>query len=155
MKQIPLTQNKFAIVDDEDFDFLSKYKWYFTNSGYACHSAKKELMHCLIMGNPIEDIDHINRNRLDNRKSNLRLATRSQNLFNRPKQKNNKSGFKGVTFDKYRLKWIAQCCLNGKLHHLGRFEWKKDAAEAYNKFVSEQVGEYAHINIREPILNKE
>lgn len=147
MRKIPLTRNQIALVDEEDFEFISKYKWHINTSGYAYNSGKKQLMHCLILGNPSEEIDHINRNKLDNRKCNLRLVTHQQNMFNRSKQKNNKSGFKGVIFDKYRGKWMARCGLNGKTYHLGRFEWKKDALEAYNKFVIEHMGEYAYLNV--------
>lgn len=126
MKKVKLTQNKFAIVDDEDFDFINQWKWFLNDNGYAVRSVwkgKKIRMHRLI-NQTLEgmDTDHINRNRLDNRKSNLRTLTRSQNNLNTGLWNHNTSGVKGVTWDKSRNKWAAQIQVKGKNVHLGRYE---------------------------------
>lgn len=128
MKKIKLTQNKYAIIDEEDFDKVSKYRWHFGN-GYARRKSSFEpeltRMHHLIL--PLEKgfmIDHINGNGLDNRKSNLRLVTKSQNMMNRGKQSNNKSGYMGVSLHRNN-KWRAYIKLNMKQIHLGLFLEKK------------------------------
>ncbi len=104
MKTIPLTQGKFATVDDEDFDrIMSIGKWQFHSRGYAAHntySQKKKvtiLMHRVVIDCPEGmQTDHKNMNKLDNRKENLRMATVGQNHCNRTAQKNNSTGIKGV-----------------------------------------------------------
>jgi len=92
---------------------------------------------------PPEDTDHVNRDRGDNRIVNLRLASRSQNLFNRTKQRDNTSGFKGVTWAADRGRWQAQCKRGGKNHFLGYFD---DAAVAHAAYVAAAArlhGEFA------------
>lgn len=114
MKQIYLTQGKKAQVDDIDFEWLNQWKWY-CDKGYAVRNVaipngKQEAlyMHRLINQTPKgSDTDHINRNKLDNRRSNLRTATRSLNIINRNPRKDNKSGFTGVNWDKQYKKWRA------------------------------------------------
>src|SRR4051812_35760807 len=103
MKYITLTQNKQAIVDDEDYEWLKQWKWtfdgrYAQRNLYANGGKKKLYMHRLIMGaNKRQLIDHINQDRLDNQRNNLRFANKSVNGFNRGLPNNNTSGFKGVT----------------------------------------------------------
>jgi hypothetical protein len=97
------------------------------------------------------DTDHINFDRLDNRKENLRIATRSQNNFHMLKYllysgKIPSSQFKGVTWDKSRKKWMAKTCLNRKRIFLGRFSSEIDAGRAYNDFVREKVMSFAILN---------
>ena len=102
-------------------------------------------MHHVIL--PLKDglqVDHINGNRLDNRKENLRLVTKSQNMMNRGVQKNSTSGYKGV--NEHQGKWRAYILENGKQKHLGVFEDKKEAARAYNKMAKLLHGEYAVLN---------
>lgn len=152
-KSIPLTQGKFALVDDEDFEKLNKHKWTFQARGYAYRrnpDKEKSLvlwMHRVIM-NPEcgMEVDHINGNKLDNRKENLRLATRSQNGHNMPLHKRNTSGFKGVTFWKRDNNWKSQITVDGKNLHIGYFEDPKDAAKAYDKSAREHFGEFARLN---------
>lgn len=134
MKKIELTQGKYAIVDDADFDYLSQWPWYF-NKGYAVRgNPDRILMHRVISGAMNgEDTDHINRDKLDNRRSNLRCVTRAQNAVNRPKQSNNTSGYKGVSWHKYHKKWVAFVVFSKKTKTLGYFSSKEDAALAYNK----------------------
>lgn len=154
MKQIPLTQGAFAVVDDEDFAFLSQYSWYLISRKYAARDVRDDgtkktvYMHRIVASAPNGmDVDHINRNQLDNRRSNLRVCTKSQNLANRPKQTNNKSGFKGVYYHKPLKKWTAQIAVAGRSIHLGVFKDPREAAMAYNKSAAEYHGEFAHINV--------
>jgi len=135
MKKILLTQNKYTLVDDDDFIFLSQYKWHYKN-GYAARAvgpAGRQVriwMHRVIMLAPDGmDVDHINRDPLDNRKNNLRIATRKQNADNRGLFQNNKSGYTGVIF--HKGKWQASYRHNGKLIYLGRYETPELAYKAY------------------------
>lgn len=93
-----------------------------------------------------KQIDHINGNKLDNRIENLRPATCSQNLANRPKKKNCTSRFKGVYFNKSCNKWCARFFFNSKVKHIGLFEKEEDAALAYNQKALEVFGDYAKLN---------
>ena len=133
MKQIKLTQNKFALVDDDDFDFINKWKWYYNAQGYAVRKPyikgsgrknQKSLsirMHRLINKTPEEfETDHINRNKLDNRKENVRNVNPSQNRINQGLRIDNTSGIKGVTWDKQTNKWRAFICIHKKMINLGR-----------------------------------
>lgn len=92
---------------------------------------------------PSADIDHINENKSDNRICNLRQANRSENMFNRGKNKNNTSGFKGVSFCKYTNKWMAQITLCRKPMKIGRFKTKEEASRAYFEKAKELRGEFA------------
>lgn len=94
-----------------------------------------------------EQIDHINRDSLDNRKNNLRICNHSQNQMNRGKQNANTSGYKGVTWDKYAGRWLSSIKLNGKLINLGRFKTKEETALAYNEGAKKYHDEFAKINI--------
>jgi len=153
MKEIPLTQGKVAIVDDEDFELLSQWKWHYSSAGYATRAiqanGKKRfiLMHRLIMNTPVGmETDHINHNGLDNRKSNMRICTLAQNHLNILKNKRNTSGFKGVSWEENRNAWRACIELNGKGTKLGRFKSPQDAARAYDKAARELFGEFAFTN---------
>lgn len=99
MKQIPLTKDHFAIVDDADYDWLSRFKWHFER-GYACKKTREKVyMHKLINGAPKGmHTDHINGNGLDNRRDNLRSATAAQNSMNSKKIKSGSNKYKGVCF---------------------------------------------------------
>lgn len=131
MKKIKLTQGKFALVDDEDFEWLSKWKWHYTH-GYAkggSNGKSMVYMHRLILGitNPKEITDHKDRNGLNNQKNNLRIVNRSINGLNRNKYKNNTSGYRGVTWHKQRKHWMAQISINKKCQFLGFFNSAKEA----------------------------
>jgi len=148
MKHIKLSKGKFAKIDDEDFDLISKYKWYYVDyirTGYARNS--KVRMHHLIV--PLREglmIDHINGDGLDNRRSNLRLVTKSQNMMNSGVRINNKSGYKGVSWSNREKKWRATIWKMNKQIDLGRFKDKKEAAKAYNDAARIHHGEYALLN---------
>lgn len=153
MREIPLTKGKVAIIDDEDYPKVSEYKWCYS-TGYAV-SRRIEggqkvilLMHRLIMDAPKELVtDHINHDRLDNRRANLRLCTRHQNNCNMPMRSNNKSGYKGVYWRAARNKWQANVRYEGKEYYLGLFENLNEAALAYNAKATELFGEFAHLNV--------
>jgi len=156
MKRIPLTQNKFAIVDDDMFEYLNQWKWYARKGGntfYAVRNVGKYLnqkkihMHRQIMNaQEGQEIDHINHNALDNRRTNLRTCTRAQNQHNRKINRNSTSKFKGVYWNKVRRKWQARVSLNGKRPYLGSFNNELDAAKAYDKKAKELFGEFANLN---------
>lgn len=154
-KSIPLTQGKFALVDNEDFEKVNKYKWCFQTRGYAYRHAPAEFysrgcvlyMHRIIMNAPDGiEVDHINGDKLDNRRENLRFANRSQNSRNTPKRKNGTSGFKGVTFVKRLSKWKAQIEIDNRGKYLGVFLDKEDAARAYDEVAKMYFGEFAKLN---------
>lgn len=156
--EIPLTRGKVAIIDDEDFEQVSQYKWtalrsttgnvfrpvtYIKNSDGNWTSMA---MYRLIMGNPENlQVDHIDHQPLNNQKSNLRIVTASQNAQHRRKFANNQSGYKGVVWDKSR--YVAQITSKGKRIKLGRFECPIEAAKAYNAAAIELHGEFACLNI--------
>jgi len=152
MKQIKLSSGRIAIVDNEDYENLKNYHWYFSN-GYARRNAVKDgkriqiTMHRQLMGFPVGfQIDHIDQNKLNNQKSNLRVCTNAQNSMNRKVQANNKYGLKGVFFDKYTNKYRARINYKGKTIYLGRHKDIKDAGISYDKKALELFGEFAFLN---------
>lgn len=129
MKTIKLTQGKETLVDDEDYGFLSQWKWGIDTRGYARRNIgnkteqKTILMHTVIMQTPEGFmVDHINRNKLDNQKKNLRICISSQNLRNQKKRIDNTLGIKGVHWRKDHNRWQARIMLNQKTIHLGYFK---------------------------------
>ena len=156
MKEIQLTQGYIAQVDDEDFEYLSQFKWHACKNGkniYAERSYFKDgksyhiFMHREIIkaGKGIE-IDHAKGNGLNNQKSNLRECTHSQNLMNSSKYKNATSKFKGVYFDKKAKKWIARLSIDGKNKYLGCSLSEIEAAKMYDMKAKEIYGDYARLN---------
>lgn len=148
-KLIPLTKNKFTIVDDEDYEYLSQWKWYLLNSGYAVRDIvfagqkKTILMHRFIMNAPENlDIDHINGDGLDNRRSNLRLATISQNMMNRRINSNNTSSYAGISWSKEREKWEVYISVNKKRINLGRYDFLEEAVDTRIKAEKEYFKEF-------------
>lgn len=138
-------------MDDEDYGWLNEYKWHISNGYAIAHFYQNEKrttkrMHRLIMNEPQNfQIDHINRNKLNNTKINLRVVTNSQNQMNSPKQKGS-SKFKGVWWHKNTMKWVSVIKANKIKYYLGYFENEEDAARAYNKKAKEVHGEYAYLN---------
>lgn len=138
-----------AIVDCAAFKELSKYKWYL-HDGYARRFVWKGsavMMHRQILsasGNQI--CDHINGNRLDNRRANLRITDRLGNAQNSKKRHHNISGFKGVSWHEKLEKWRAQIQVNKKKMHIGVYRSVKAAAMAYDRKARECFGEFARLN---------
>jgi len=153
-KLIPLTQDKFAIVDADDYDRLCKYKWYAAKKRRNYYAKRRcphgiVAMHRVILNAPRGlVVDHINHNGLDNRKENLRLCTVAQNCRNaRPCTRPNQwSKYKGVTFHKRRKHFMAAIRYNRKKYFLGYFKNQIDAAKAYDKKARELFGEFAYLN---------
>jgi hypothetical protein len=150
MKIIPLTRGMIAAVDDEDFDWLNQWKWTaLLTQDKRWYARKRDvLMHRLIMrAKRGQQIDHWDRNTLNNQKGNLRFSNQSQNVANSSPSSCNTSGFKGVTL--YRNgKWQAQLMVNGKNLYLGRFETPAEAALAYDTAALSHFGEFAATNRR-------
>ena len=130
------------IIDPEDFEKIKDKSFFLHTGGYVA-SSKKQYLHRILM-NPPDDkmVDHINGNKLDNRKSNLRVCSNQENQMNTRKQKNNKSGFKGVYFDKQRNKFKAQIMIDGKNKNLGLFENPEDAYKKYCEFAKKFHGDF-------------
>ena len=153
MKQIQLTKGKSALVDDADFDWLMERKWNLSGNGYAVTwvPGKKTqvLMHREIVKPPNGvEIDHINGNKIDNRRENLRLSTRQGNGCNRQKfSVTTSSVYKGVSWAKTKNRWLAGIKYNGKQRHLGLFVNEWDAALAYNSAAIELFGDFARLNV--------
>ncbi len=145
----------FSLLDKEDYMKAEKYKWYLSATGYAIRQFWKNskprtvYLHKFIFDNPDTVIDHINGNRLDNRRINLRFCTQSQNLMNRIKRKRlSSSKYKGVYFRKDTGKFVARIKQIGTKKHinLGCFVNELDAAKAYNAAAIEYFGEFAKLN---------
>jgi hypothetical protein len=155
VKEIPLTQGKVALIDDEDYEKLKNYKFYAHTDCYnwycECKIKRRQTkMHRLIL-NPKnnEQVDHINGNGLDNRRCNLRIATQSQNRANSKKQRNTPSKYKGAYWKEPNKKWQSMIQKNEKIYYLGLFEKEEDAAKAYDKAAKELFGEFARLNFKE------
>ena len=150
---------KIILVDDEDFQYFSQFKWYLNHKGYAQRNQrdlerktnKSVVMHkevarmCGVIGLP----DHINGNKLDNRKCNFRGVTHSQNAMNKKPQWNARSQYKGVSWrgEKDRgAKWRARIMVENKSINLGSFRTDAEAALAYNAAAIKYHGEYARLN---------
>jgi hypothetical protein len=153
MKQIPLTQGKFALVDDEDYEYLNQWKWHIDNYGYAVRLAPRPSHTPIRMSRVIAEtpkgmwVDHANRDRLDNRRCNLRNCTPSQNLSNSVRK--NKSGFRGVYYHKSSGTWHGETCFNGVRKSAGYYKTPEEAARAYDKLAKEMQGEFASLNFPE------
>jgi hypothetical protein len=148
---IGITSNgQTFIFDADDFITVKKYTWGISTGGYVTANLKNGdliTLHSLIMGEVRGLwIDHISRNKLDNRRRNLRYVTPQQNSYNCGISKNNSTGYKGVYFDKARGKYQAEITCSRQKYHLGRFNSAVEAAKAYNQKAIELFGEYAFLN---------
>jgi hypothetical protein len=155
--KIKLTQGKTALISYMDFIMLSSFHWTANKIGrkfYAKSSVKIHgkwstvYMHSLIMGKREGlEIDHINHDGLDNRRSNLRFVTRSQNSLNNRLRITSTSKYKGVSFDKRYGKWMARFYFKGIKHYLGLHSTAEKAAKAYNDCAKIVAGEFANLNV--------
>lgn len=154
-KEIKLTKGYVALVDDEDYNYLNQWKWAVSkrkNTIYAqgvINNKPNHMHRFIIKPKKNQIIDHINGNGLDNRKSNLRICTQSENLRNRskPKWKKTTSKYKGVSFVKNRkTPWRSYIQINKKYKHLGHFNNEIDAAIAYNKAAIKYYKKFAFLN---------
>ena len=157
MKLIHLSQGKIAIVDDEDYEHLSQWSWHYGCDGYAVRTVylgggakngkyKKIFMHNQIMKFPVgRFVDHIDRNTLNNQKSNLRICTQSQNSANSLTRAGS-SKFKGVSWNKNVKKWQSRIMVNYDNKYLGCFGNEEDAARAYDIAAVRLFGQFALTN---------
>lgn len=150
-KLIQLTRGKVAIVDDEDFESLNKFRWY-CDRKYAAREVTRDgireriYMHRLIINAPDHlEVDHINGDGADNRKENLRLCTHSQNVSNRKTPKHNTVGYKGVYKHSQTGKYVAEVRSKGIKYCLGCHSTPEEAYEEYKKKVFELHGEFANL----------
>ncbi len=162
---IPLTRGLSTVIDDDDWILVSGYRWQAVRrsfSGTECYVAQAHtpgnhshsvLMHRVILGltttgksGTHPDVDHISMDTLDNRRVNLRAASRSQNKANQRAQNGNRTGYKGVSVMRRCARWRADIGYQGRVVYLGSFRSPEDAARAYDAKARELFGEYAHVN---------
>jgi len=155
--KVEINGGLFALVNDEDCEFLSQWKWHLSG-GYVQRTFRTDngrvlsaKMHREVLKRSGMDlsgkiVDHINFNKLDNRRENLRLATSSQSNAHKKPQLNNTSGYKGVSWDKSKGKWKAAYAFRKKDYHIGYFNDVIEAARAYNEIVKVKYNNYAYLN---------
>jgi hypothetical protein len=150
-QQIRLSKGRVALVDDADYDALVQYRWRVNSKGYAIRSYTvngKEIVLCMhrviLSAQPGEYVDHIDNDRLNNVRSNLRLCTQTQNLANRGLHRNNSTGYKGVNVQ--RGKWHARIQMFGHAVHLGMYKDAELAALVYDAAARMLYAEYARVN---------
>jgi len=156
MKIIPLTRGKVVVVEDEDYDRLMRHKWHFMTVGYAGRDVwnsrtkrkYKIPMHRQIMRAPRHlQVDHANMDGLDNRRTNLRLVTKGQNMMNGSLRRNKlHSIYKGVTRRLKDGRWIVQITKDKTTARIGSFDTEHHAALAYDLWAHDLFGEYARPN---------
>lgn len=154
MMKIELKNGKNIIVDASDYEEIAKHGWHISHNGYAIRRVEKKgepkrviYMHKQIFGEKGSfDIDHIDGNKLNNSKSNLRLATRSLNNANQKIRTGCSSVFKGVAWVKNYKRWWAYIGYQGKRTSLGYFTDEVEAAKAYNQAAIKMFGEFCRLN---------
>lgn len=154
MKHIELLypKNALTVIDDDDYDRVMALglKWTTAGEGYAISTGRingeQVRLHRFIMRFPLEMVDHKNRNKLDNRKENLRVCNKSQNAVNTARKKG-KNRFKGVYWSRANGKWLVQIGYNLKVIYGGYFKSELEAAKAANILYSKYHGEFAVLNI--------
>lgn len=149
---IPLTRGQVTLVDDADYARLRRWRWRFTSNGYAARTVHRDgktttvLMHRFLLGaQPGQTVDHIDGNRLNNTRANLRLVTPIQNQQNRKITTRSRSGFKGVTASGSR--WLARIHVDGRQIHLGYHDTAQQAALTYDHAARRFFGRYARVNL--------
>lgn len=156
MKALTLKCGTAVLLDDDDFEAISQFSWRIGNWGYACrsrhvpHSLRSTtiVMHRLIMGLKHGDarvVDHIDGDRLNNQKANLRIATATENARNINRKRSNTSGYKGVCWNKDVRKWQSNIRSNGRRIHLGLFTTPEEAYAAYCDAALKYHGKFANL----------
>ncbi len=155
VKTIPLGEGLYAYVDAADYEWLSQWRWR-ARGGYAArcekHDGKSKVifMHREIMKPPKGKIvDHINGNKLDDTRANLRNITQQQNVHNNGKPFGTTSIYKGVYYNKRNHRWQVTISFAGKSIYLGLFDTEEAAARAYDRGAAEMFGEFARLNFPE------
>ena len=158
MTKIILSENKSALVDSQDYEYLNQWKWYCSQYGYAVRRGARDdfgkrktyFMHRVVNKTPDNlHTDHKNGDRLDNQRANLRNATQQQNNWNKSTQNIKNPGtsrYKGVSLYKRTGKWCSAIKINGRLSHLGSFDCEFDAAKCYDVHAVKYRGEFAKVN---------
>jgi hypothetical protein len=152
VKQIPLSQGKVCLVDDEDFEHLKQWKWHYNNRGYAARlqliNGKYEIFYLhreIVRPHPWELVDHISGDKLDCQKVNLRLCTNQQNLWGQKKRRDSRSLYKGVSIGKGG-KWRASIQVGGVQTYIHGFSTERHEAMAYDIWAKDLYGKYARLN---------
>jgi phage terminase large subunit GpA-like protein len=158
MKTIPLGSRKYpghvALVDDDDYEFINQHHWTIHHSGRVFYAVRGVWRHDGVWTNTTmhkfltgwSQVDHINHDGLDNRRCNLREATKAQNAQNMRSQNGVSSAYKGVNWYKRDQTWEAKIKVDGRVRFLGRFADERDAAAAYNRAALAGFGEFAYLN---------
>lgn len=157
-KRIPLSgkrgKGKFALVDDADYADLSRFKWYIANTGYVYSypaswrdGVSPVAMHRYIMNPPSRKVvDHVNSDKLNNTRQDLRIATPSENTANSRPSTKSSSKYKGVHWNTNKARWVASITVNYKQIIVGQFVTQREAALAYNDAALHHFGEFARLN---------
>jgi hypothetical protein len=152
VQQILLTRGCCALVDDNDYEKIRGITWHLTGRGYVAGRVKTKgvrqhvyLHRFLLNAQPGQFVDHLDGDRLNNTRANLRLVTRAQNQWNRKVQRN-RSGYKGVSWHRHKGRFYARIQVNGQRYNLGYFDTAEEAAEAYDEAARRLFGEYARLN---------
>lgn len=149
MKEIKLQNtNRVCLVDEADYEFLSKFKWNIVGSNQVMSSLGKIMARILMEPVGLQDVDHINGDGLDNRRKNLRCCTHQQNAFNH-RHKPGSSGFTGVHYHKMNKKWWADISIDYKTVYIGSYDSPEEAAIERDKVARKLHGEYAKLNFPE------
>ena len=153
---IVLNNGAIAIINKEDLAKVSGFNWVWNyKTGVVTFHNKKTLyLHRVIMDCPKElVVDHIDHNKLNNTRANLRVCSQSQNSKNRKKSKNNTSGYKGVYYDNRPggliKRWVAQIKVSRKVKKLGRFLTAVEAAKKYDEFAKVYFGNFVDLNFKD------
>jgi hypothetical protein len=151
VRMIPLGDGCYAYVDAADYDWLSRWKWHLCGSGYPSRweNRRRVFMHREVMKPPKGMlIDHVDGNRANACRFNLRVCTHAENARNRRKYSGSDSNFKGVYWDRRKRKWFINCRYKGKNHRLGCFAGNEEvaAARAYDRAAVERIGDFAKLN---------
>lgn len=156
-REIPLTKGKVAIVDDADYEWLSRWKWCYIRTSEGCEYVMRKirrdgrqmtiLMHRLIVNpQPGYEVDHIDHNGLNNTRGNLRQCTHQENMRNKRRRADASAPYKGVWYQKRGGGWGANITIDGKRTHLGTYETVEKAALAYDEAARLHFGEFAKLN---------